>query len=354
MPVKIAVLIPNFGDGGAQKQCALLINELGKRSDIKLLLIYLHQGVHFDSIKKENISICRIITSSNYSPFNILRIRNEIKIFKPDVIITWLHACDVYGFFLRHIFCGPKWLMTERDSFYPDEIRFMIRNTLGRYADAIVANSSQGSAYWLNQGAKCPIYVVNNIVDPAAHPNISAERGRIAMIGRLENQKNPRAAIEAFLKLASLHSHLEFSVIGDGLLRRPLQELVSNTAFAGRINFLGFRNDIGYQIAKSEIVVSMSHHEGLPNVMLEAVANNRIAVISDIPEHRELFGSEYPFFVADRTDPTIIAEKIVSALHFGDADRHLRHARKKIEHMSSNVVADRYMEIISSMTQGGA
>jgi glycosyltransferase involved in cell wall biosynthesis len=45
------------------------------------------------------------------------------------------------------------------------------------------------------------------------------------------------------------------------------------------------------------MLLSFSLHEGMPNVVMEAVAVGLPAVVSDIPEHRALLGADYPFYV---------------------------------------------------------
>lgn len=347
----ICFLIPGFFDGGAQRQCIFLINELKTRPDVRVSVLYFHDGVHDDLLDRDGINVIKLRISSNYDPRNILIIWRCLRLMRPDIMITWMHACDVYGFFLKRLNPSMKWVMTERDSFYPTDIRYLLRRILGRYADSIVANSDKGRDYWKNARAHCPIHVTSNIINIANSIDISPEKRHIITVGRLESQKNTGSVVEAFKILASRHSDLTFAVIGNGSERAVLESLLDKSVEADRIEFLGFRKDIPYQIASSRIVVSMSHHEGLPNVMLEAVAGNRISVVSDIPEHRELFGSDYPFFVADRTNPNDIAVVIEEALAQWDTSVHLSYAKSRLASMTPTAVTDDYLNIFQSLTE---
>ncbi|WP_421850550.1 glycosyltransferase [Novosphingobium sp.] len=352
MALKVAFLIPGFSDGGAQRQCVLLLNALQADPDLDLRLIHFYDGVHFDLLRHDRLSVQRFDSGSNYDPRKVWRVWRALRRDPPEVLMTWLHACDVYGYALHRLMPDMAWVMTERDSAYPNEMRYNLRRKLGRYADVIVANSVKGAAYWQAAGATCPIETVPNIVlvggsEAPALPPVP----RVVTIGRLEPQKNPRTVVEAFAMLATEHTALDLAVIGGGAEEPSLKALAAAEGAGERIEFMGFRKDVPDQLANSTIVVSMSHNEGLPNVLLETVAAGRLVVVSDIPEHRELFGPDYPHYVAQRTDPSAVAAAVNRALRAPGEARHLAYARARLDMMKPEIVADRYRSIITSVAE---
>lgn len=347
MALKIAFLIPGFSDGGAQRQCIMLLNALQAEPDLELRLIHFYDGVHFDMLRHDRIAIERFGNGrTNYDPRNLWLVWRALRRNPPDVIITWQQACDVYGYVLRRILPGLAWVMTERDSAYPKQLRFELRRRLGRNADVIVANSKKGATYWQAAGAMCDIVTVPNIVpvNDVASPPLPATP-RVLTVGRLEVQKNPRTVIAAFVQLAREHPALELAVIGAGTEEVALRAIATEGGVEDRIEFLGFRKDVPQQLAKATLVVSMSNHEGLPNVMLETVASGRLAVVSDIPEHRELFGPDYPFYVADRTNPAAVAAAVERALAAPDNIRLLEFAQSRLLAMKPEMVGAAYKDI---------
>jgi glycosyltransferase involved in cell wall biosynthesis len=352
MALKVAFLIPGFADGGAQRQCVLLLNELQADPDLDLRLIHFYDGVHFDMLRHDRLSIQRFDSGSNYDPRNLWRVWRALRRDPPEVLMTWLHACDVYGYALHRLMPGMAWVMTERDSAYPNEMRYNLRRKLGRYADMIVANSVKGAAYWQAAGATCRIETVPNIVlvggsEPTALPSVP----RVVTIGRLEPQKNPKTVVQAFTMLAKEHAVLDLAVIGGGAEEPSLKALAAAEGADQRLDFMGFRRDVPNQLASSTVVVSMSHNEGLPNVLLETVAAGRLVVASDIPEHRELFGPDYPHYVADRTDSAAVAAAVNRVLRAPRETEHLAYARARLEMMKPEIVADRYRSIITSVAE---
>jgi glycosyltransferase involved in cell wall biosynthesis len=152
--------------------------------------------------------------------------------------------------------------------------------------------------------------------------------------------------------LALARADLDFAVIGAGDEEAALKAMVAEHGVSHRIEFMGFRSDVPALLRTARLAVSMSHHEGLPNVMLESVAAATLVVASDIPEHRELFGNAYPYYVIDRTDPVQVAAAIESALlTWHDTDL-LAHALSRVEEMAPASVAAQYLKIFAE-TLGG-
>lgn len=341
-PLRICFLIQAMSDGGAQKQCIYLLNELAKRADVELHLIYFFHGVHDPLLNKRNIHIERLPVKSNYDPRNILRLHKLLVRIQPDLLISWLHACDTYSFFLRLSMPTMRWIMTERNSFYPRDMRFWLRRQLGKHADAIISNSPQGDAYWHKAGARGLQFMIPNIVPRSVvtHPQNRCENS-VVHIGRLEPQKNVIVVVRAFCVLADRRSDLRFSFIGDGSLRPQLEAIAREAGLSDRIKFLGFQSDVSSYISTAGVVVSMSHHEGLPNVLLEAVAAGTPIAASDIPEHRDLLGPDYAYYVEKRNDVDACAASIERALR--EQERSYGYAKARLADMTAENIGDLYV-----------
>jgi len=344
MTTRICVIIPGFGDGGAQRQCIRTINALSLRPDVSVDLIYFYEGIHFPLIEKDRIQLHKVAVRSNYNPLVILKLHKIVRRLAPDAIMTWLHSCDVYGAALKRMNPDIAWVMTERDSRYARDFRFQLRRALGRHADGIIANSPAGREYWTSAGASCPITVVSNIVDLdlTSPPADGIEDANVLYVGRLETQKNVESVVEAFCDLADRRSDLSFAVIGNGSQRSELENQVHSRGHIDRVRFLGFRRDAGDFIRRARVLVSLSHHEGAPNVVLEAIAAGTPVIASDIPEHRDLLGDEYPFYIAERKSGVKVAARIEMALESSDSAWALDYGRRVIKEMTADVIAAKY------------
>jgi len=76
-----------------------------------------------------------------------------------------------------------------------------------------------------------------------------------------------------------------------------LRNLAQELGIAERVDFLGYRSDVGELLADYDIFCSASRWEGLPLTVVEAAAAGLPLVLSDIPQmHEVVTGDEAAFF----------------------------------------------------------
>ncbi len=221
-PIRVCFLIANLDDGGAQRQSLLLLQELTARPEVEAQLFSLHSGIN-EALLSElgHLRWTNMNVRSNYSPRNIWRLWRALRRERPCIIVSWLLAPDIYSFFLRLALPRILWVLMERNSDYPVEPKFVIRRFLGRYADAIVANSSEGAAYWQRAGARGPWFVLPNIVAIDRPRTMAPNRSMIVYVGRMEAQKNVEVVVRAFCLLAMRRPEADFSRYRTGLGAAP-------------------------------------------------------------------------------------------------------------------------------------
>jgi len=109
----------------------------------------------------------------------------------------------------------------------------------------------------------------------------------LTIIGRLHPQKGHSVLFDALEDLTDLPAPWHLLVVGDGPLRRPLEQRVLQSKLNLRVIFTGLRSDIPEILAASDVFVFPSLYEGLPNAVLEAMAMGLPIIASDadgIPE----------------------------------------------------------------------
>jgi glycosyltransferase involved in cell wall biosynthesis len=119
-------------------------------------------------------------------------------------------------------------------------------------------------------------------------------------VGRLEPQKSPDTLIELLDVLVrnwSLYAHssgipfasVHLALAGEGPLREKLEaDVAKREALRGLVHFLGQRSDIPGLLKTANVLVLPSEWEGMPNVILEAMAAGTPVIARDLPELREL------------------------------------------------------------------
>jgi glycosyltransferase involved in cell wall biosynthesis len=94
----------------------------------------------------------------------------------------------------------------------------------------------------------------------------------VGTVARLHPQKGHQYLITAAAEVVERYPNVRFVFVGDGILRAELERLVDNLKLKDKILFLGFRHDVDELLHTFDIFVLPSLYEGLPNVVLEAMA----------------------------------------------------------------------------------
>jgi glycosyltransferase involved in cell wall biosynthesis len=101
---------------------------------------------------------------------------------------------------------------------------------------------------------------------------IAPERLVIGAVGRLSQEKGFDILIRSVAQLLSQGLDLELIIIGEGDARPQLEALITELGVSERIRLLGYRNDTREVYQAMDLFALSSHREGLPNVLLEAMA----------------------------------------------------------------------------------
>lgn len=345
--MKLLVFIPNLADGGAQRQCVRLVNELGTRDGVDVVLVRHPGGVRESQLDLERI-IDRPLPAalSHRDPRAILAVRRIIRETRPDVVMTWLPMGDLVGR-AALVGLGVPWVIAERDSAHAPGWRSTVRRVLGRRADLVLPISRSGADYWRAAGrpGSRPTVIMDNII-AAPPPRAPAPRDTIAFVGRLAHQKNIHVVARAMRLSAAEHPDLRHVIVGHGALRDEVEAIVRDHP----VELAGYVEDVHPVLDRSLALILVSHHEGLPNVVLEAVTHDVPVVASDLPEHREVLGPDYPYFVVDRDSPEAVAQ-VVHRVVTSPAPGALDHARARVEAMTAATVADSYLAALAPHTR---
>jgi glycosyltransferase involved in cell wall biosynthesis len=101
-------------------------------------------------------------------------------------------------------------------------------------------------------------------------------------VGRLSKEKDYATLLRAFADL-QLHPDARLIILGEGSLRDALEELVSTLRLGSRVSMPGFVSNPYAYMARAQLFVLSSQFEGLPGVLIEALACGCQVVSTDCP-----------------------------------------------------------------------
>jgi glycosyltransferase involved in cell wall biosynthesis len=110
------------------------------------------------------------------------------------------------------------------------------------------------------------------IVEAKQRLGISPDRFVIGAVGRLSAEKGFDVLIRSVAGLLKQGLDADLLLIGDGEQQPQLQALIAELGVADRVRLLGFRADTIELYQAMDLFALSSYREGLPNVLLEAMA----------------------------------------------------------------------------------
>lgn len=108
------------------------------------------------------------------------------------------------------------------------------------------------------------------------------------LIGRLEIQKKVDMFLKAVSMIIDSGSKAQFLIVGDGPLRKELEELARMLNIADRVFFAGWRTDISRILGAIDIFCLTSLWEGMPLVVIEAMAMGKPVVSTEVRGIKEV------------------------------------------------------------------
>lgn len=224
---------------------------------------------------------------------NYWRLKRELGEFRPDVII--IATPGPYGLCGAHlaVHLGIPFLTGFHTSFehltalyWPNSLRgkvvekyFLLCNRyLFKRTSTVLGNSSSILEQAHAMGAQETQLIGTPLAADFLLPDIipgSGEFQRILFAGRLAREKN----LEALFQAAENLPALSFSIAGDGPLR---DEVIRKAGSLANLHYLGWlnRGQLRETIDRHDALVLPSHYETFGTIALEAMARQRLVVVS--------------------------------------------------------------------------
>ena len=184
-----------------------------------------------------------------------------------------------------------------------------------RRADAVVANSAGLRDLAQRSTPELAIRVIPNGVTLPEHVVISpsppiSPSPHLLTMGRLTRQKGIDVLFRAMTRLRDLDFTLD--IAGDGPDRQLLESMARELGLAERVRFLGWvpRERIPQTFANASAFVLASRIEGMPNVVLEAMAYARPVICTRVFGAAELVENGLTGMLVDIEDEAQLADAL--------------------------------------------
>ena len=244
---------------------------------------------------------------------------------------------------------------------------FLLRRFLWFYnwADAI-APVSQGVADDLTQIARRPLERMRVVYNPVVTPELfekanepvdhpwfaSGSPGVILGVGRLNVQKDFPTLIQAFALVQQQIPASRLMVLGEGEDRPQLEALIDRLGLGATVALPGFVSNPYAFMSKAAVFVLSSAYEGLPTVLIEAMAVGTPVVSTDCPSGpKEILEFGKYGELVPVSDVEALARAIINTLTNPIDTEALKQQAQKF---SLETAINSYLKLVNTDSVGGA
>ncbi len=312
---RIALFVPSFEGGGAERVMATLANLFVRRQHEVFVVTARKEQGEYNALLEADVRVVPLNTGVMWR--TIVPLVRWLRRERPDALLATLGEANIVALLARG-FAHKSCRVVIREASTPTlafhrhpSLKKRITGRLIPYfyprAEAIVA-VSRGVMQDLNRllpKARDKIHLVFNPVVschvltqaqmPVVHPWFqSREKPVVLAVGRLEDPKDYPTLLKAFSYVRQAVP-ARLVILGEGSKRASLQQLAQSLGIGNDLDMPGFDPNPFRYMARADVFVLSSRYEGLPNVLIQAMACGCPVVSTNCPSGPEdiLDGGKY-------------------------------------------------------------
>lgn len=331
---RLTIFLPSLAGGGAERVFSNVANGVAELGVEVTLVLASATGPYLANIAPT----VRIVDLKRRSvAAAIPGLVRHLHQFRPEVLLSAMsHANVATALAWRLAGSSARLVLSERahlssvlDEYRDPSMRFVyyLMRLTYPWAKRIIA-VSEGVASdlvaKLNLNREKVTVIYNPVVDPLllrealaspSHSWLSQKQMPVVVsVGRLIRQKDFATLIRAFALVRDRRA-LRLVIFGEGLLRDDLLALAQHLGITQDVDFPGFVANPFSEMGAADLFVLSSRYEGLPGVLIQAMACGTPVVSTDCPSgpHEILDGGRWGQLVPVG-DPAAMAKAIEVAL----------------------------------------
>ncbi|WP_156896467.1 glycosyltransferase family 4 protein [Halobacillus kuroshimensis] len=285
--MKVLFVTRSMWAGGAERVIAELVKHFTKMKIKCEILTIDDENILYDIPKEAKIYPIGEVTKNKLLDkfLRYKKVRKLVKDSKPDVVLALPEDIGIYvipsllGINVPVIISerNNPWVMP-----WKKETRFL-RKLFYPFANGFIFQTKDAANYFPDKIKEKSI-ILPNPLDLKQIPSINQEkRKEIIGAGRLDKQKNFPLLIRAFAKFYKNNNDYVLTIYGDGALKNELEDLASSLLPQDSFQFPGRKADLLEHISGGSMFVLSSDYEGMPNVVIEAMAMGIPVISTDCP-----------------------------------------------------------------------
>jgi glycosyltransferase involved in cell wall biosynthesis len=295
--MKILYVITGLTLGGAEKVVCTLADEMAKKGH-EVKIAFLKGRVEVFPQNKE-IELINLELNSTLSFLGAsCKYKKLVKDFMPDVIHAHMVHANIFTRINQIYHIKVTLICSAHNSNEGGKIR-MLAYRMTNFLSHLNTNVSiEATEAFIKQGAfsQKNIVTVYNGIDLNKFNNkdtvVEKKNKKVCLsVGRLNVQKDYFNLLNAITLIdKAILNDVEFHIVGEGELRGEIEQKIKELNLEDKVTLLGMRSDIPDLLNNADFFILSSKHEGLPTVLIEAMACKCFVVTTDCGGSAEIIG----------------------------------------------------------------
>lgn len=359
--IKVALCASGEIYGGVEQFIYSYSNYLKKESKIKFIVVLFNRGLLYDKLNEAGIETY-LFLSQKYNPLIVKQIANLLKKKKINIVHTHGYKANILCSIAAKM-NNAKIVKTEHGKQEPSKGMGYLKMSMNLFLDKIVTKYMCDSIVFVSKDIQKHFngayphnkqYVIYNGIEPISIVNskgaeeIDDKYFNIGIIGRISEVKGHLYLLKAMTMLNHIDD-LRLYIFGEGPLKKTCEDYCNSNGIAGKVYFMGFKNNIYDYMSKLDLLVMPSLHEGLPYTILEAMSLKVPVIASDIGGLKEVIKNNEDGILVPPKD----IEALTSVIEYLHQHKDIREnltknaCNKVCSQFSIEYMTDKYLDIYS-------
>lgn len=324
-------LITELSIGGAQTALFNLLEKINQnRFSSSVACLYNGDGETGQSIRSLKINVTDLGVTSSLSWLSLLSFYRLLCREQPLILHCWLFHADIVGRILGRMAGVPIIITSRRSERIGGGLREQINRWSGGLSDRTIAVSESVRQIEIQRAklSQDKVVTIHNGIDTEKFANlsplsglsvreelnVSADVPLLGSVGRLDSPKGYDDLLTALVKIREQVPNVKLLLVGEGKLLENLRRQAETLALNEAVIFTGRRSDIPKLMSAMDVFVLPSRWEGMPNVLLEAMAARCSVVATRVGGVSEVVLDGVTGLLISPGDPTTLAEGCIRLL----------------------------------------
>jgi glycosyltransferase involved in cell wall biosynthesis len=314
-------VVSSLTHGGSERQLYELLRGIDQKRFRCFVYCLSDMTFPYGSLMQEAGAELRVLKRQGYFDVTrVVKLAHRVRRDRIEILHSFLFHANGYAWPAWCLAAAPHLVTSARNCQGYGFLRDWVNRLAMRQSDAIMCNGEAVRSFVAQHygapAVRCP--VIYNGVDlerfappPAAGaPGATGDPGEkvVLTIGRLVPQKDLTLFLQAAGLLLQRLPEVRFLVVGDGPHRALLEDYAAENGLRNRVVFLGERTDVPDLLRRANVFWLTSAWEGLPNVLLEALACAKPVVARDVGSCGEIISHGVNGYLVPRRDATAFVQ----------------------------------------------